>query len=101
MRAGGAGVARGGCHTHAGYKATAKDGASTAKAVASATKSRATANGSGSGSDAEAECTLSASIVTAVATGGSTAIGSDPSAPTCNKVGGGIAKATSPMGDCH
>jgi hypothetical protein len=93
-------------------KATASDGAQ-AGADAGATtpgrqlapdstaaKCKATATGSGAGSNAAAACENAGSVVTAVATKGSTAIGSDTSAPTCTTVNGGVAKVRSPMGDC-
>jgi hypothetical protein len=65
-----------------------------------AAKCKATATGSGTGANAEAACQKSGSVVTAVATKGSIAIGSDTSAPTCTTMNGGVAKVRSPMGDC-
>lgn len=61
---------------------------------------KATAFGSGVGGNAEAGCQNSGSVVSAVATKGSVAIGSDTAPPTCTPMNGGIAKVTSPMGNC-
>ena len=62
--------------------------------------SNAQATASGPGSDAEASAEKTGSDVTALATKGSTAIGSDTAAPTCKPKKGGIAKVMSPMGNC-
>lgn len=67
----------------------------------STVKCRATASGSGVGGNAEAACQKTGSVVTAVATKGSVAIGSDTAPPTCMPMNGGIAKVTSPMGNCQ
>jgi hypothetical protein len=63
--------------------------------------SSAQATASGDGSDAEAVAEETGSDVTALATKGSTAIGSDTAAPTCTPKHGGKAVVTSPMGNCH
>jgi hypothetical protein len=90
-------------------KAIASDGASAVASAgpsinirdaAAATKCKATAIGSGAGGIAQAACENPGSVVTAVASKGSTAIGSDTRAPTCTSVNGGVAKVRSPVGDC-
>ncbi len=65
-----------------------------------AAKCKATAISSGAGGNAEAVCENPGSVVTAVASKGSIAIGSDTTAPTCTPMNGGVAKVRSPMGDC-
>ena len=80
--------------------ATASDGNDDVYAEAYAAGCKATATGSGAGGEAEAECENPGSAVTATATKGSTAIGSDTAPPTCTRVNGGIAKVRSPKGNC-
>ncbi len=93
-------------------KATASDGAEAGAGAGATTpvrrlardstaaKCKATATGSGTGGDAEAYCENTGSVVTAVATKGSIAIGSDTALPTCTPMNGGIARVKSPMGNC-
>src|ERR1700733_998026 len=59
------------------------------------------ATASGTDSDAEASAENTGTNVTALATKGSTAIGSDTSPPTCMRRHGGKAVVTSPMGNCN
>jgi hypothetical protein len=80
-------------------KATASGDAFATADASSGTQAKATAMGTNS--DAEASCENSGCSVTALATNGSTAIGSDTAAPTCTPKNGGKAKVTSPMGNCH
>ena len=54
----------------------------------------------GADSTAQATATENGSNVTALATKGSTAVGSDTAAPICTPMKGGKAKVTSPMGNC-
>jgi hypothetical protein len=63
--------------------------------------SNAQATASGTGSEAEATAEETASNVTALATNGSIAIGSDTATPTCTRKNGGKAVVTSPMGNCN
>ena len=58
---------------------------------------KATANSKG---QASASCGVCGSDVTAEATGGATAEGSDTAPPVCDTSTGGTAKVTSPMGNC-
>src|SRR5215469_14266612 len=62
--------------------------------------SNAHATASGTDSDAEADAEQTGTNVTALATKGSVAIGSDTNPPTCTPKNGGKAKVTSPMGNC-
>jgi len=79
-------------------KATASDGA---EAVAGTdAPCKATASASGAGGEASAGCSKAGSVVTVKATKGSFASGSDTAAPVCTPKNGGIAKVSSPMGDC-
>jgi hypothetical protein len=101
--------------------ANAKKGSSATAVVQMAGGGKAKATSSGSGAEAEstvedvckaestakgadsiasALCENSGSVVTAEATKGSTAVGSDTSPPTCTPMNGGIAKVRSPMGNC-
>ena len=75
-----------------------KDADATAEA---ANGSNAQATASGTDSEAEATAENTGSNVTALATKGSTAIGSDTSPPTCMPRHGGKAVVTSPMGNCN
>ena len=75
-----------------------KDADATAEA-ANGSNAQATASGTDSEADASAENT--GTTVTALATKGSTAIGSDTSPPTCTRRHGGKAVVTSPMGNCN
>ena len=77
--------------------ASGTDADATAEA---ASGSEAEATAKGTGSDAQAYAEETGSEVTALATKGSTAIGSDTSPPTCTPKNGGKAKVTSPMGNC-
>jgi hypothetical protein len=82
-------------------KATARDGIVNVDALAEAPGAcTATANGSGAGGEAYASCENTGSVVTAVSTKGSKAIGYDTMPPTCTPMNGGIAKVRSPMGNC-
>ncbi|HSZ23414.1 MAG TPA: hypothetical protein VK782_09730, partial [Candidatus Sulfotelmatobacter sp.] len=78
--------------------AKGKDSDATAEA---ANGSNAQATASGTDSDAEASAENTGTNVTALATKGSTAIGSDTSPPTCTPRHGGKAVVTSPMGNCN
>ena len=81
-------------------KATAKDGNDDVHAEALAA-CKATANGSGAGGAATADCTKAGSIVTATATKGSVAEGSDTGASLCVAKNGGHAEVKSPFdGGC-
>jgi hypothetical protein len=60
----------------------------------------ATSTAKGTDSMASALCQNSGSVVTAQATNGSTAIGSDTTPPTCTPMNGGTAKVRSPAGNC-
>jgi hypothetical protein len=60
----------------------------------------ASTNAKGDGSLATATCETKGSTVSAEATNGSTAEGSDTAPPTCNPAPGGKAKVRSPMGNC-
>ncbi len=62
--------------------------------------SNAQATASGTDSEAEASALETGNNVTALATKGSTAIGSDTSPPTCTPKNGGKAEVISPMGNC-
>jgi hypothetical protein len=74
-------------------------GAAEATATAEAScKANATADADGS--VAGVACSQQGSSVSAEATKGSKAIGSDTSTPTCTPMNGGIAKVKSPMGNC-
>lgn len=68
--------------------------------VQGAAARRRGATGLGTGGQAGAVCLNAGSVVTAVATKGSIAIGRDTSAPTCTSKNGGIAKVKGPMGNC-
>jgi hypothetical protein len=57
-------------------------------------------NAKGASSVASAICEIAGSTVSAEATNGSTAAGSDTVPPTCNPAPGGKAKVRSPMGNC-
>jgi hypothetical protein len=81
-------------------KATAREGAIDVEADALASGCKATATGSGTGSESGAVCENAGSVVTATATKGSIAEGSDTAQPTCTPKNGGEAKVTSPMGNC-
>jgi hypothetical protein len=82
-------------------KATARNtGTSFGAEAAAEAACKATANSNGAGSLAFAECTIGGSSVSAHATRGSTAAGSDIAPPTCTPMNGGIAKVRSPMGNC-
>jgi hypothetical protein len=75
---------------------SASDGAATANAFAPCT-AKATASTKGV---ANASCGTAGNDVTAKATGGATAQGSDDAPPECDTGAGGTAKVTSPMGNC-
>ena len=62
---------------------------------------KATADGSGTDGQAIADCFKTGSVVTATATKGSTAFGSDEAASVCEAKNGGHAKVKSPFdGGC-
>ena len=85
----------------AGSEAISSAKGNHSSAVAEAANGRnAQATASGTGSEAEAFALEAKSNVTALATKGSTAIGSDTAAPICTPKKGGKAKVTSPMGNC-
>src|ERR1700722_1392710 len=88
-------VAAGGSMAVSSAKGTESDATAAAENGSSA---KATASGTDSLADASA--TKSGSEVTALATKGSTAIGSDAAPPTCTPKNGGVAKVKSPMGNC-
>jgi hypothetical protein len=84
-----------------GGKAKATSNGSMTTAVSSVEEAcQAETNAKGTNSTAVAECINPGSVVTAEATKGSTAVGSDTSPPTCTPMNGGIAKVRSPMGNC-
>ena len=99
--------AKGGSESVAAVEET---GGGKAKATSSGSKAEAVSavdnvctvktNAKGANSMAVGECINSGSSVTVEATKGSTAVGSDTSAPTCTPMNGGIAKVRSPMGNC-
>lgn len=61
---------------------------------------KSTTTAKGANSTAVATCQDSGSVVTAEATNGSTAVGSDTAAPVCTPMNGGKAQVRSPMGNC-
>jgi uncharacterized protein YwlG (UPF0340 family) len=61
---------------------------------------KADSTAKGANSTAVAVCENSSSVVTAEATNGSTAVGSDTAPPMCTHAPGGIARVKSPMGNC-
>jgi len=84
-----------------GGKAKATSNGSMATAVSTVEEAcQAETNAKGTNSTAVAECIHSSSVVTAEATKGSVAVGSDINPPTCTPKNGGIAKVRSPMGNC-
>ena len=84
-----------------GGKAKATSNGTMATAVSSVEEAcQAETNAKGANSTAVAECINPGSVVTAQATKGSTATGSDINPPTCTPMNGGIAKVRSPMGNC-
>jgi hypothetical protein len=84
-----------------GGKAKATSNGSMANAVSSVEEAcQAETNAKGANSSAVAQCIHSGSVVTAEATKGSIAVGSDINPPTCTPKNGGIAKVRSPMGNC-
>jgi hypothetical protein len=84
-----------------GGKATATSSGTSAQAVSTVeTDCKSTSTAKGANSVAVAACQNASSVVTAEATNGSTAIGSDTSPPFCLPMPGGKAKVRSPMGNC-
>jgi hypothetical protein len=80
-------------------KATSSgSGAAAESVVEEVCKAESTAKGADS--IASAVCENPSSVVTANATKGSTAVGSDINPPICTPMNGGIAKVRSPMGNC-
>lgn len=79
-------------------ESTADDGGSTLS-ESWGVACEATANATGAGSEAEADCYNHGSKVTAIASGGGVAMGSDTRPPQCMP-NGGSAMVTSPAGDC-
>ena len=75
------------------------DDGGNAHAESSGVSCEATANASGDSSDAEAYCSNQGTKVTAIASGGGVAIGSDTEPPQCMP-NGGTAMVMSPAGDC-
>jgi hypothetical protein len=75
------------------------DDGGNAHAESSGVSCEATANATGDSSDAEAFCTDHGTKVTAIASGGGVAIGSDTEPPQCMP-NGGTAMVMSPEGDC-
>src|ERR1700722_2650963 len=75
------------------------DDGGNAHAESSGTSCEANANASGDSSDAEAYCNNHGTKVTAIASGGGVAIGSDTEPPQCMP-NGGTAMVMSPDGDC-
>jgi hypothetical protein len=99
--------AKGGSESVAAVEET---GGGKAKATSSGLKAEAVSavdnvcsvktNAKGANSMAVGECINSGSVVSAEATKGSIAVGSDTAVPTCTPMNGGIAKVRSPMGNC-
>ncbi len=77
----------------------AADDGGNAHAESSGVSCEATANATGDGSDAEAFCSNHGTKVTAIASGGGIAFGSDTESPQCMP-NGGTAMVMSPEGDC-
>ena len=84
-----------------GGKASATSDGTNAQAVSTVEDAcKSTSNAKGANSIAVATCLNPGSVVSAEATNGSTAVGSDTAGPTCTPMNGGKAKVRSPMGNC-
>lgn len=87
------------CSGHKSRAEGVADDGGNAHAESSGVSCGATANATGDSSDAEAYCSNHGTKVTATASGGGVAIGSDTEPPQCMP-NGGSAMVTSPEGDC-
>lgn len=87
------------CSAHKSRAEGVADDGGNAHAESSGVSCEASANATGDSSDAEAYCSNNGTKVTAIASGGGVAIGSDTEPPQC-MLNGGNAMVMSPEGDC-